>query len=312
MKMRQLEFVKAVAETQSFSRAAELCNATQPTLSSAVARFEQEVGGPLFRRTTRKVEPTAFGRYLLPYVAAVLDGRSELLKAAAAYRDPAQKLLRIGFSPLVDMRVLDRAVAPYRDGHPDVGLFFKECFVDDLAERLLREEIDVAVMPRAPRRSPMKRASFYRDELYYLPCDGVPTPCTSVPLRLAALPDDPVILTGGGCGLNAALATLFEEEGAALTTYPGQAISYPVIEEWVGLGIGAGILPKAKLSRADIAAIPLLLNDGRPARFTFEWIWNDKAANASHVVDFIGLIRAGPPLLPLAPDRPPLPGAGPT
>ena len=295
MKMRQLEFVHAVAETRSFSRAAELCNATQPTLSSAVARFEEEVGGPLFRRTTRKVEPTAFGRYLLPYVAAVLDGRRELLKAAAAYRDPAQKLLRIGFSPLVDMRRLDRAVAPYRAGHPDVGLFFKECFVDDLAERLLREEVDIAVMPRAPRRQPLRRASFYRDDLRYLPRDGAPRAGESAPLRLSAVPDDPVILTGGGCGLNGALAALFEEEGAVLATYPGQAISYPVIEEWVGLGIGAGILPKAKLSRTDIAAIPLLLNDGRPARFTFEWVWNDKTATAPHVADFVGLVRGGPP-----------------
>ena len=291
MKLKQLEFVRAVADTSSFSRAADVCHATQPTLSTAIGQLEDELGGKLFKRTTRKVELTAFGRHLMPFVHSVLESRSELDKAASAYRDPVHKLLRIGFSPLVDTRIVEKALEPFRAAHPGVDIFFKECFLDDMDARLMSETIDIVVVPQAPRNMLVGRCSFYSDQLYYLPRDGDDHGSAGVPMRVADVPPTPVIMTGGGCGLNGSLEELFKAEGATLTAYPGQAMSYTAIEDWVSLGVGAGILPGSKRSFPDKPAIPLILNDGRPAVFSFEWIWNAALTRQTHIAAFIAHIK---------------------
>ncbi|MCC2114032.1 MAG: LysR family transcriptional regulator [Hyphomicrobiales bacterium] len=294
MNLRQLQFAQTVAETRSFSKAAELCNATQPTLSNAIAQLEAEIGGKLFVRTTRKVGLTAFGEFILPHIRAVLDARTELVSAADAYQNTGHKLLRIGFSPLVDMRLLDRVLAPYRQENPNVDIFFKECLLDDLAQRLGEDTLDIAIVPQSGEKTSFERFAFYSDDLYYLPVSGERQ--RNGPIRICDLPPTPVILTGGGCGLNATLKALFDSQGVMMHPYPGQAVSYKAIEDWVDLGIGAAILPEAKLTVAREAAIPLQQNDGRPAAFAFEWIWPSVAAK-SHTHAFIDYVRGRVPAL---------------
>lgn len=297
MTLRQLQFARAVAECRSFSRAAKACHATQPTLSNAISQLEEDLGGRLFTRTTRKVELTPFGAYLLPFLNAVLDARGELEKAAEAFHHPVHKLLRIGFSPLVDGKLLNRVLEPYRQRHPDISIFFKECLLDDLSERLANGTIDIAIVPETGEETPFERFSFYSDELVYLPRDDGNRPPLAGPLLFSGLPDVPVIMTGGGCGLNGTLTSLAERQGARLRTYPGEAVSYQVIEEWAALGIGAGILPRAKLSAGVSRGVALLTNDGRPAVFSFQWIWNRTAPSRSHLAEYIDYVRATVPAL---------------
>jgi DNA-binding transcriptional LysR family regulator len=297
MKLRPLRFVQAVAQCRSISRAAELCHATQPTLSNAISNLEEELGGRLFERTTRKVELTQFGRHMLPHIDTVLASCGELEAVAAAYHNPVHKLLRIGFSPLVDFRLLDRVLEPFRNHHPDVSLFFKECLLGDLSQRLSDGTIDLAVVPQSLHDAQHDGVAFYSDALIYLPCDNAADTPPPGPLRLSNLPDTPVVLTGGGCGLTEGLEPLFEQQGRALRAYPGQAITYRVIEEWASLGIGAGILPAAKLSAAAAGPRPLLLNDGSQAAFTFDWIWPSGATHQAHGADLIDWIRTRVPAL---------------
>ncbi|WP_353573394.1 LysR family transcriptional regulator, partial [Candidatus Albibeggiatoa sp. nov. BB20] len=112
MNLKQLLFAQSVAETCSFSQAAEMCHATQPTLSNSISQLEDELGGKLFVRTTRKVDLTVFGEYMLPFIRAVLDDKNELQQAAQAYHNPEHKLLRIGLSPLIDMKLLNHVLIP--------------------------------------------------------------------------------------------------------------------------------------------------------------------------------------------------------
>ena len=297
MKLRQLQFAVAVAETKSFSHAAEICHATQPTLSNAISKLEEELGGRLFVRTTRSVELTPFGAYLQPYLQAVLDAQIEMEKAAQAFHNPEHKLLRIGFSPLVNVKLLDRVLAPYRQRHPDINIFFKECLIDDLSQRLNGGMIDVAIVPQVMAGTDFEHLVFYRDNLFYLPMADDPNSPFVGQMPIQDLPDTPVILTGGGCGLNGALTELFERQGMQLPTYTGQALTYQVIEEWSELGIGAGILPEAKLTLAKARALPLLLADGRPAAFSFEWLWKPAGRPPAHIADFVKFVQTIVPVL---------------
>lgn len=297
MNLKQLQFVSEVAKTRSFSKAAERCFATQPTLSNAIAQLEKELGGRLFVRTTRKVELTAFGEFLLGHVDDVLRSRDELVTAAESFLNPAHKMLRIGFSPLVDMHRLDQVLEPYRQAHPDVTVFFKECFLDELSSRLISEQIDFQVCPERPISDKESAGFFYRDPLYYLPASGSDGENTHLSFKLSELPDTPVILTGGGCGLNDAVEKLYASENLKLKPYAGQALTYRVIEDWASLGIGAGILPKGKLSPDNKAAYPLFVEKDTPASFTYEWVWNAERNMPEYLQEFTKYITDTVPVL---------------
>ncbi len=297
MNLRQLLFVQSVAETRSFSKAAEMCHATQPTLSNAISQLEEELDGKLFVRTTRKVALTPFGEHLLPYINGVLAHKAELEAAAQAYHNPAHKLLRIGLSPLIDMQLLNEVLEPYRQAHPDVSIFFKECLLDDLEQRMQKEQIDFAVVPVDTYAPEESRCFFYEEPLYYLPQETDAGQHKRFQYEVDALPDAPIILTGGGCGLNGSLETVFRNERAALNSYPGQALSYKIIEEWAALGIGAGILPRAKISADNKMACPLMRNNGRPATFAYEWIWRSARSGSANLDGFIEYLQTTVPAL---------------
>lgn len=297
MNLKQLQFVVNVAKEGSFSKAAEISFATQPTLSNAIAQLEEELGDRLFQRTTRSVELTAFGEFMLPKIEEVLRSRDEMLGAARSYHNPEHKVLRIGFSPLVDMQRLNHVLEPFRQIHPEVTIFFKECFIDELDNRLDRQQIDLQIVPRVSEPDEANHLLFYRDPLWYLPAHSAETPDRHLSYTLSDLPSTPVIMTGGGCGLNGALDELFSARQCQLTAYPGQAISYQVIEDWAGLGIGAGILPRAKISAANAMALPLFCERDQPACFDYYWIWNSDAGHAGHLQAFIDYLQHQAPVL---------------
>ena len=153
MNLSQLKYVKAVAETGSFSRASEKCFVTQPSLSNAVAQLEDEFGGRFFFRTTHSVSMTPFGERMMPYVTAVLDAQAELEKTAKSLAQPEQKLARIGFCPLVDLKLISTVIEPFKSANRDVEVVLKECFVDDLRERLELNKIDLLLVPQGTESS---------------------------------------------------------------------------------------------------------------------------------------------------------------
>ena len=295
MKLRQVEFAVAVARTGSFSAAAAHCHVTQPTLSTGLAQLEDGLGAKLFARTTRQVTLTPFGRHMLPHLVNTLTARDEAKAAAAAFLTPVRKLLRIGISPLVDMTLVDLVTQPYRAAHGEVEVFFKECLLDDLADRLSGDALDVLILPDEVVPEALDRMPFYTDPMVYVPMGG-PAANAGAPVTFATLPDDPIILTGGGCGLNHVLKTAFARAGVAPTYYPGHAVSYPVIEEWAQIGLGASILPRAKVA-ATRGAAPVLRTDGSAALFGFSWAWPREARVLAHVSAFLDAVAGrGAPL----------------
>lgn len=296
VKLRQLEFVREIARTSSFSHAADICNATQPTLSNAVVQLEEELGAKIFQRTTRTVDLTPFGAYILPYLEAILDACDEMGKACEGYLHPEHKVLRVGLSPLVDMKLLNDVLQPYRAEHPEVTIYFKECLLDDLSGRLSNGSVDIAIVPRDIIEPGWNYLRFYSDPLYYIPSDGTELPDKGA-LSIAMLPESPIIMTGGGCGLNRSLELLFAQNAENFTPYPGAAISYPVIEQWASIGIGAGILPRAKLSTSAATARRLLAPDGTDASFEFHWVWKPDLALTPHVSELHSHIHKRVPYL---------------
>ncbi|MCW8928807.1 MAG: LysR family transcriptional regulator [Gammaproteobacteria bacterium] len=297
MNLKQLRFAQSVAKTHSFSKAAEMCFATQPTLSNSIAQLEKELGGKIFIRTTRKVELTPFGEYILPFLTGVLDSKNELEKAAHSYHNPEHSLLRIGLSPLIDINLVNHVLAPFRQANPNISIFFKECLLDDLSERINNQQIDFAILPDNIDVKNSESLFFYDEPLYYIPQEVGLSSHEMRNYKISELSDIPIILTGGGCGLNGLLENLFKSDDVHLTSYPGQALSYTVIEEWASHGIGAGILPKAKISLSSKVACALFLSSDKPAKFSYKWIWHNDISSNNDLSCFVEFLQTKMPSL---------------
>lgn len=287
MNLNRLRFFVAVSETLSFSRAAGACCVTQPTLSNGIANLEDELGGRVFERNTRKVQLTPFGEHLLPAVRAVLDAQTELAKSASTYLDPALKMIRIGQSPLVDATLLAMVLEPFKRTHANVDVFFKECFLDDLDERIAAETVDIGFRPVVtppPAHSRQVHCAFYEDPLYFLPWDTGTAPAGEA--RLNAVATDTFVLTIDGCGLAGLTEALFKQHGWKLHKYPGQALSYQVLQDWANLGVGSAILPLRKFAKENRErAKPLLSPSGDPISVEFEAVWKKDRTQPKHIAD---------------------------
>ena len=227
MNLRHVEFVVAAASECSFSRAAERCHVTQPTLSNGIAQLEAEVGGQLFVRTTRKVELSPFGQQMLPLIDALSRAHGELKAGVRSFYDPAHRMIRIGLSPLVDARRVAEVLEPYERINPGCKTFFKEYFLGDLEERLQGAQLDIVIRSRLDGGASPKslvRVPFYVEDLYFLPRHG---PAAAVPAEGAAtikeISGETFVLGPEGCGLAAITRGLFKKVGARLKEYSGHA-----------------------------------------------------------------------------------------
>ncbi len=147
MELHQLRYFVAVAETGSFTRAAEREDVTQPTLSEQIMRLEGKqhgVGRRLFDRLGRKVVLTDAGQQLLGHAQAILAAVKE---AERAVRDTAEGgSLRIGAIPTIAPFLLPVSVTKFRKEHATVRIALKEDLTERLLADLLAGELDVAIM----------------------------------------------------------------------------------------------------------------------------------------------------------------------
>lgn len=166
MELHQLRYFVAVAETGSFTRAAEREGVTQPTLSEQVMRLESKkhgVGRRLFDRLGRKVVLTDAGNELLGRAQSILAAVND---AERAIRDSAEGgRLRVGAIPTIAPFVLPGAVSRFSRGHAGVELQLIEDRTERLLDGLLTGELDLGVMALPIRDERLHVESLYTEPL---------------------------------------------------------------------------------------------------------------------------------------------------
>ncbi len=293
MNLNHLKFATEVARSGSFTQASENCYVTQPTLSNGIRHLEDALGGKLFERTTRHVSLTQFGDHMLPAIQAMLDAKRELLDKATLYFEPDHKLLAIGFSPLVDMRLINTLVTPFTDQNPDLTTYFKECFMDNLIKRLETGQISIAIRPvqHTPKELQIKTKThpFYREPIFVVPRDSATSIVAgSGPVTINQLADETFILTPDTCGHANATRSWFKNQDIIIKEYAGQAVSYQVMQEWANLGLASAILPWSKITQANRKiARPLMIDKDTATYIAFELIWNAEISNAPIIEPFL-------------------------
>jgi len=126
MELRHLRYFTMLAQELSFTRAAQRLHVSQPPLSQQIRALEDEVGTPLFVRTSRRVELTAAGTVFLAHARAILERVDQALGQARAAGAGRAGHLEIGLSGSLLLGPLPQLIAAYRRSYPDVGVMLHE------------------------------------------------------------------------------------------------------------------------------------------------------------------------------------------
>lgn len=148
-----MRYVIAVAETNSFTRAAERCLVVQSALSHQIARLERELGARLFERTSRRVRLTPAGAAFLPAARQCLEAAERAAAEVAAAVGEVRGRLAVGLIPTVAAVDIPGALRVFRRQYPQVRISLSVGASDDLIEKVAQGTIDVALLglPRAMR-----------------------------------------------------------------------------------------------------------------------------------------------------------------
>ena len=146
METHQIRYFLAVCDTLNFTRAAERCNVTQPALTRAVQKLEEELGGLLFRRERHLTHLTDLGRLVRPQLAQIWDQAETAKTTAQSFLKLEDAALNVGLmctiGPLRGIGFLNT----FRNDHPGIDITLLEGVPSKLAELLTDGSLDVAVM----------------------------------------------------------------------------------------------------------------------------------------------------------------------
>src|SRR5258706_9504024 len=146
MTLTELRYIVAVARERHFGHAAESCFMSQPTLSVAVKKLEEELGVALFERGPGEISITPAGQKIVEQAQRVLEEASRIKDLAAAGRDPLAGPLRLGAIYTIGPYLLPKLIPILRRNAPAMQLHIQENFTHRLGDALKSGEVDVILV----------------------------------------------------------------------------------------------------------------------------------------------------------------------
>jgi LysR family hydrogen peroxide-inducible transcriptional activator len=146
MTLNELRYIVAVARERHFGRAADACHISQPTLSVAVRKLEDELGVTLFERTPGEITPTPVGWRIVEQAQRVLEEAATVKQLASQGQDELAGMLRLGVIYTIGPYLLPHLIPRLRRRAPHMPLQIEENYTAVLNERLKDGELDVLIL----------------------------------------------------------------------------------------------------------------------------------------------------------------------
>ena len=146
MTLTELKYIVAVAREKHFGKAAEACFVSQPTLSVAIKKLEEELELKLFERNANEVTLTPLGQEIIEQAQSVLEQAAQIKEIAKRGKDPLAGALRVGLIYTIGPYLLPPLVRQVMAQAPQMPLMLQENFTVKLLEMLRTGETDCAVL----------------------------------------------------------------------------------------------------------------------------------------------------------------------
>ena len=261
MTLTELRYIVALARERHFGRAAEKCFVSQPTLSQAIRKLEDELGVALFERGG-EVALTPAGERVVAQAQRVLEEADAIREIAKQSRDPLAGPLKVGVIFTIGPYLLPRLIPVLHKRAPQMPLLIEENYTASLAERLKRGDIDVAIVA-LPFEEPGIAVAAVYDEDFVVAMPKEHAWASRRSLRADELVKESLLLLGTGhcfrdqvlnaCpSLNRSSAT----PGSIQKTVEGSSLE--TIRLMVASGLGLTVLPASRAGEGPRGRSPRL------------------------------------------------------
>ena len=146
MEFQQVRYFVTLCETLNFTRAAELCNVSQPSLTRAIQALEGEFGGPLLHRERNKTHLTDLGQMVRPYLEGILDQTRAAKSRAKEFAQLRDISITIGLMCTIGPQRLIGLMHSYRERYPGVDITLRDANGKTLQGLLDEGQIDIAAL----------------------------------------------------------------------------------------------------------------------------------------------------------------------
>lgn len=258
MEMHQIRYFLAVCEELNFTRAAKRCNVSQPSLTRAVKRLEQEFGGPLFLRDRAHTHLTELGRIVRPHMALIAEQVDEARRTAFDHSRDRRSVLRLGVMCTIAPTFLVDIVQSIRRNHPSVQLELADSVGWTITERLMAGEFDAAIygVPGLERDDRLHRLPLFREQFMIVVSPGHRLAGKPV-ITVRDLEAEPYVQRVR-CEYNDDVDTVFDEHGVDCPT-----VARLERDDWaqalVSTGEAFGFMPAHCVSHPGLVARPLVM-----------------------------------------------------
>jgi len=271
--LRQMRFLVALADTENFSRAAEICNVTQSTLSTGLKELEARLGVKVAERSTHSVLMTSIGTSLADRAREILAKVNDFEAAAHAETSAGMTQLRLGVIPTVGPFLLPRALPGLRQTWPEMQIYLREELTQSLVAGLMEGRLDL-ILIALPHDLPQQVETLLLFEDDY----SLATPRAHPLANLARVEGTDLagrrllLLERGHCLQKHALSSV---PGVALEEDASfSATSLPTLVSMVEEGIGVTLLPNLAIDAGLTAGHALHLSHlegATPRRIVLAW-----------------------------------------
>ena len=247
MTLNELRYIVAVAREKHFGRAAEACFISQPTLSVAVKKLEEELGVSLFERRKGEVSVTPIGEQIVTQAQRVLEEASGIRQLARQGQDQLDGPLRLGAIYTIGPYLLPHLIPELAARAPKMPLVIEENYTASLSEKLKRGELDVILISLPFDEPGVQTLSLYREPFVLLLPSSHPLNQHSS-FTIDDLKQEDVLLLGAGHCFRDQVLEVCPDclrrssiEGTPAQTLEGGSLE--TIRYMVASGLGVTILP---------------------------------------------------------------------
>lgn len=292
---KQLRYFVALAEEQTFGRAAARCFVSQSAFSVAIQEFEGLLGADLVDRTNRSVTITSIGKEIAVLAKLCLQDINTLVEAARSHGLPLHGPLQLGIIPTIAPFLLPRVLPKVRKTFPELQLFLHEDVTQRLYEQLMEGTLDLVVLALPYPLTGVEQMELFEDRFRLAAHKGTKL-VDPKNYRFSRLSTGTVLLLREGhCLREHAIEACRIRDSQKM--HPFSASSLLTLIEMVDADLGITFLPEmaedsAMLQRTQVATYPLGENNHR----TIGLIWRRGSARGNEfrtLGEFIAKHRRG-------------------
>ena len=260
MTLTELKYIVAVAREKHFGRAADSCHVSQPTLSVAIKKLEEELEVKLFERSAGEVTVTPLGEEIVRQAQSVLEQAAAIKEIARRGQDPVSGALVLGVIYTIGPYLLPELVRQSIARTPQMPLVLQENFTVRLLEMLRTGEIDCAILAEPFPDTGLAVAPLY-DEPFMAAVPSTHPLAAQTSVTAAQLKSETLLLLGAGHCFRDHVLEVCPEFARYASNAEGirksfEGSSLEIIKHMVASGMGVTLVPRLAVPRDALAPAP--------------------------------------------------------